>query len=247
MNEEQKKWLDSFNEMIDESAGLLFCTRDSDLQRNAIAGLKQDHGSILAEKDAAVSSQDEKFANVLLGCECLVSAFIAELSMWVLLKEGQPDKAWDQLVEAQTAISGAIRSDDGFAHLARHAEKLQQIEETVFPPQVFLSAGMIVKEQICSICGGDYERCDHIKGRPYMGQFCLVRLIPLEMNHVAMVEVPANKHCRIYEYSVKGGRCNRMTLKITPEPNEQGVTPEGLQAKAILASAHTFYEGFPTS
>jgi hypothetical protein len=70
------------------------------------------------------------------------------------------------------------------------------IEELVFPPQVFFSAGLVVQKSICSICGTEYGDCFHVVGRPYMRELCRRILTNVVPDHVAIVNEPANKRCR---------------------------------------------------
>jgi hypothetical protein len=168
---------------------------------------------IASEKAAAVGSSDEDYANLLLGCECVARSLFAELQMWLLLKQEDPDAAWDQLIEAQGQALWAVRAHEGFKHLEHHHEKLQVIERVVFPPQVFLSAGLIVERQECSICQADYEDCEHIVGRPYMGEFCWRIARNVQADHVSFVEQPADKRCRVLAFEDEGGRRNRMTWR----------------------------------
>lgn len=223
-----------FNKIVNECAIFRFITRDSELQREACAKLEDLLARIEAEKDFSKDSDDEEYANLLLGCECVAKALMSEIRMWLLLKEGRPDEAWEALVGTQSSLSAATRAHDGFAHLDANIRRLDAIESLIFPPQVFLSSSMIVKSQICSICGGEYEDCEHVKGRPYMGKFCVVSLIPSAVDHVAFVDNPANKRCRILKLSAEGGSRNCMTWLI--EPSEDSKEPSGnLTAEAILA------------
>lgn len=224
MSEPIKLSLGRFNEIVGECQVFLFITRDSDLQKQACNKLEDALVEIAAQKASVIAIGDEESANVLLGCECVANALIAEITMWLLLKNERPDEAWERLVAAQGHLSNAIRAHEGFAHLDPYIERLDAIEHFVFPPQIFLSSGMIVKSQICSICERDYEDCGHIKGRAYMGQFCVVRLIPSAVDHVAVVDNPANKRCRILKFTAEGGNRNRMTWRVEPS--------DGLENKA---------------
>lgn len=218
MTESQIKFIEGFNAALEGRCLYRYITRDSDLQRTACAELEEMLSIVTAEKAKTIDAADEFFANVLLGCECLTSACIAEIRMWLLLKEGNPDAAWTQLITAQRGLADAMRADPGFANdVARQLERLNKVETLVFPPQTFFSTGWIVKDEICSICGGDYEACEHIKGRPYMGHFCTVQLIPDGVDHVAIVKEPASKHCRAHTIEIGGGFRNVMTLKAGPD------------------------------
>ena len=247
MTEQELAFIDRFNEAVKECRVFIYITRDSDLQREACATLNEQLAAIAAEKAEAIRRGAEEHANILLGCHSLATALKAEIEMSLLLKEGRPDEAWNRLVDAQYALADAIRADAGFGNLTNQLDRLLAIEALVFPPQVFLSSGMIVKNQICTICGQEYEDCEHVKGRPYMGEFCRVRLIPSEVDHVAIVDKPANKRCRIFKFGVQGGYRSRMTWAIEPATEKDGppLAPDGVNTQAILATVSTFIEDAP--
>ena len=77
---------------------------------------------------------------------------------------------------------------------------------------------MLVKYEECSICGHEYEDCEHLKGKPYMGKFCsvIVREVA-ELDHVAVVDHPADKRCRVMKFTVEEGVRDRMTWRVTKE------------------------------
>jgi len=208
-----------FNEKIKEAEVFLSITRDSSLQRETIDSLKQLQIAVDAEKNIAIEKGNEDYANLLLGCECVTATLIAELKMWLFLKEENPDAAWNELIKAQMAACDAVRAHQGFAHLSNQVKRLDAIEKIIFPPQVFVSSGMIVKNQECSICGSEYGECDHLAGKPYMGRFCYIIARDLSVDHVAIVEQPADKRCRIEHFEDEGGMRNRMTWKIEPKKN----------------------------
>jgi hypothetical protein len=94
---------------------------------------------------------------------------------------------------------------------------------------------MIVQSQKCSICGEEYENYEHVKGRPYIGKFCIVSLIPPAVDHVAIVDNPANKRCRILKFSTEGGYRNRMTWVVEPRDNTGKEPSESFTVEGILA------------
>ncbi|MHB8847031.1 MAG: hypothetical protein ACYC43_01160 [Burkholderiales bacterium] len=219
MNNPLPAFISSFNEQIKEAEVFLSIARDSAFQQQAIEKLLALLTSIATEKDIAIRGGNEDYANLLLGCTCVTTALIAELNMWLSLKQDKPDAAWDELVTAQIALVDAVRSHPRFAHLSEHNKKLEAIEELVFPPQVFISSGMIMSKQECSICGEEYGDCDHLVGKPYMGQFCYIIASNLALDHVAIVEHPADKRCRVQHLGAEGGERNLMTWKIEPKKN----------------------------
>ena len=207
-----------FNETIQSCEPYLFITRDSDLQKETIISLSNLRKKVLAIKDKAIKNKNECFANILFGYECVIQSMTSELQMWLNLKINEPDKAWDDLILAQKSNIAAIRSDDGFGHLVQRSKKLEMIENIIFPPQLFLSIGLIVENQKCSICHKEYEDCEHIKGKPYMGEICRFVIEKAEINHIAIVKNPSDKqHCRLTKYDAR----NIMTLKIEDHKNSK--------------------------
>jgi hypothetical protein len=180
MTPSQVEYIQDFNKALEQLCVCRFITRNSELQRTACSNLEEMLTAVSQDKAAAIAEGDEHFANVLLGFEALLTACAAEIKMYLFLKEDKPDAAWTELVTAQDGFEAALRADRGFGEdIAHQLQRLQKIEKLVFPPQSFLSTGWVVKDEICSICDSDYEDCGHIKGRPYMGQFCVVHIRPL--------------------------------------------------------------------
>lgn len=241
MNEAEQ--VEYFNTTIKEAQVYISIARDSGLQREALADLAALAKNVAHWKVESIEVQNEDRANMLLGCECAIQYVQAEISMWLLLKEEKPEAAWDKLVDAQSAVLDASRAHHGFAHFVAHSDRLATIEQLIFPPQVFMSAGLIVGSQICSICNAEYEDCPHLIGVPYMGRFCRCILKNIVPDHVAIVEDPANRHCRVTHFGVPGGRRNKMTWKIEPKPIESNIVPDGaLTVGAIILTAQDIGE-----
>jgi hypothetical protein len=224
MTDSCELFVSELNKIIEECQVFTFITRDNDLQKDACRKLEIALPQIHREKKLAIASGDENYANLLLGFECVASALLAEIKMWLLLKEGQPDQAWNELIAAQDGLLGASRAHRGFEGLDFYIRRLEAIEHLVFPPQVFMSSGMIVNSQTCSICEKEYEDCEHVKGRPYMGSFCNVILSDFRLDHVAIVDNPALKTCRVEKFSVEGGNRNRMTWRVEPTGDDNDHT-----------------------
>ena len=238
VTQEEASYIEKFNEAVTHFSHFCFCTIDSGLQKEASAQIYDFLQQLAEDKAAAVATGDERWANFLLGCECRLKGMRAEILMWVLLKEEKPDEAWRLLVDAQGFTSDAMKSDDGF-QLQPFIDHLAKIERVVFPPQAFMSAGMVCDHEECSICHGDYENCDHIKGRPYMGEFCTVELFGCEPDHVALVDEPASKHCRVHTVSTPEGRRSKMTRLVEPYKVGEGPPEDG----SLLASATILHLG----
>jgi hypothetical protein len=239
MNRQQKdEHIEAANVLFKECSIYISLARDSELQKEVIQKIEAFSLYNATMKAAAVEAGNEDFANVCLGIESVSTALRSEILMWVLLKQDKPDAAWDELVTAQIATADAIRAHGGFHQLEDAVERLDTLEEVVFPPQVYLSMGTTVGRKICSICGDDYFKCEHISGRPYWGEFCRTVLRNVVPDHVAIVKEPANKRCRVLYFDDEGGQRNRMTWKVEPKTDPAENAPEeGLRTTGILATA----------
>ena len=228
MTERHTDVIDELNEHIQEIEAYNFITRDSDLQREACDKIDALLGRLTRLKREAIAIPDENMANTLLGFECVARYLKASITMWILLKAGDPDEAWHKLIDAQAALADAARAHPGFGHAADLAENMLAIEKLIFPPQKFTSWGIVFRSRLCSICGGEYGEgdCNHLVGRPYMGEICHTRVLALErVGHLAFVTHPADKHSRIVSFSVPAGsRRNLMTLKVELAPNDDAGT-----------------------
>lgn len=219
--------VEEFNPPIREAEVLLSIARDSELQRQGVVRLSELLVRLHEAKQIAIASEDEDRANALLGFECVAASLRSELMMWLFLKREEPEKAWDCLVEAQTAAASSVRAHDGFEHNVHHTERLEAIEQLVFPPQVFTSSGLLVDRQLCSICGQDYDECEHLATFPYMGEFCSIVAEGLALDHVSLVDEPADKRCRIVSFETPQGIRNRMTWKVEPLGESASVDEDG--------------------
>lgn len=231
---ELKPVIDAYNARTSEAEALLFVTRDTALQEAARADLQDLLARIDAARRERAAAGDEEAANILLGLGCGVDALGSELNLYLLIKAGESERAWDALVDAEVATGAAMRAHQSFAYLEPKAAHLRRLETILFGPQSFLSAGMIVRRQECSICRADYALCDHIAGQPYCGVFCSLILKEVEADHIALVDEPANRHCRVISFSVPGGRRNKITWVVTPVADP---TPRpGLRATGRMGS-----------
>jgi len=227
-----------FNEHANEAACLIFLGRDRGLQQEWLERMEEVERTLDVARSDAAAERDERAANFLLGLQCAARALASELKVYLLLKDDRPEAAWDALIDTQDALAGALRAGPEFAHLEPQAQRARELEDYLFPPQMFLSAGLIVHKQVCTICGQDYTECDHIAGMPYCGEFCAVQLTEAEADHVAIVEEPANRRCRLTAFSVTGGTRNRMTWVVTPgEPKRPPEAGDGKLVEGILDTA----------
>jgi len=223
----------AYENLKEEIEPLLFLARDRDLQEHGAALSRKFVDESHRARLTAIMAGNERAANDLLGLAAIGNSLACELDVYVLLKDGQSESAWNRLIDAQDAIAAASRASSSFTNLRAKFDHLREMEKWFFPPQSFTSAGLIAGKQDCSICRADYSKCDHIAGRPYMGRFCNIELKNIRPDHVALVESPYDRRCRIISFSVPGGRRNKMTWVITPAAEvEKG------NMTAIIATAN---------
>lgn len=231
MNDRSNPDIETFNNVVSDCESYLFASRDINLQREASQRIELEMSRLATIKANAQSAQDEDYANLLLGCQCVAGSIHDELNMWIALKSGEADRAWDYLIGAQNGFTNAVKAHDGFAHNVRQVSRLEALEQLLFPKPIFVSAGFIVGFQECSICGKEYGECDHIAGKPYLGKFCAIIARKLSGNHVAIVPNPADKGCRVIQAPVESGQRNWMSWVITPDDEGKASTPNELTAR----------------
>lgn len=197
---------------------LLFLVRNSDLQRDAISKAQKFLNRVERARIGAIAEANEVEANSYLGLGAAIAAMMSEMEVYLLIKQDQPEAAWGKLIEAQEGVRAAARASKALTNLDRKFEFLRELETALFPPQIFASAGLIVHEQMCSICQADYEACNHIAGRAYMGRFCSLVIKKATADHVSIVDDPADRRCRVISVGVTNGKRNRMTWVVTPDP-----------------------------
>lgn len=208
--------IDIFNEAISAAENFLCAARSSRLQLEQCFALDMHLKNATDLKLEAIRREEEDYSNLFLGFECVIGALRSELLMWILLKQDSPGKAWDQLVAAQIGCLHAIRAHRGFSKCESRLPYFKGIESTLFPPQVFVSAAFVSDRIDCSICGERYSKCTHLSGKPYMGRFCdLVHRNP-RGDHIALVDSPADRRCRVTSVRTEHGHRDRLTWEISP-------------------------------
>lgn len=242
-----KQVVDYFNEGIQATEILLCLTRSSKLQLQQCLALDMllYNASRIKLESTRLGKEDE--ANLFLGFECAFGAMRSELLMWILIKRDSPNEAWDCLIAAQMGCMDATRAHKGFSNCEQRLEKLKLLEKELFPPQSFMSAGFISDRLDCSICGERYSKCEHLRGRPYMGQFCEINHRNPRGDHASFVKVPADKRCRIVSFKTKEGHRDKISWVTTPYTENETFTDDGpLEANSILMALERYPYLSPT-
>ncbi len=216
---EIETFVSSMNAELREGQRLTYLPRDRAIQLAAVKSLEvlKSEASLLKKK--AIDLQDENAANAMLSYENVIQTLVSELKMWVALKDDDAYAAWNHLIDAQYSAMHAARAHQCGEHMARYAKRLEGIEHLVFPPQMFTSAGLVIEDAECSICGYFYGDCEHIKSRPYMGVFCQRIITKMRFTEISVVDDPADKRCITLSHSRDGKTfVDAMTLRAVDPP-----------------------------
>ena len=235
ITEEVKSFQDEFLRTVTEAQKFCYVTRSKEFQLQAQDKLKNLSKKILSLKKKAMVAKYEDAANNMLSLEEITDAVNNELSMWIALKEEDAGAAWDYLVNAQMATLSAMQAHDSVSNLEGYLNHLEALEQHMFPKQMFFSPGMVIREARCSICGSEYGECDHVAGRPYMGEICSRIIVHADLEETSLVDDPANKHARGIILTDNGGvRRDFLTWRPVPKENKEHTRMTEKTAKPFL-------------
>ncbi|UOQ51114.1 hypothetical protein [Hymenobacter cellulosivorans] len=203
---ELNAFIEVYNQALQKAQSKAIFVRGIEIQEAQVEELKQLIEEIKLQKAIAVEEKDEKKANLILCFELCATAVKNELYFVMSLKRDEPDFAWQALIDAQYQISLAIRNHpfDG-RYLQGYAHRLHLYENIIFPKMYFASRGCVVSSSECSVCRGDMEDCEHIKGYAYMGEICYEIINEIKsIDEISLVENPADKSCRMLSFTEDG-------------------------------------------
>jgi hypothetical protein len=221
---------DHFNDVVEDVQCFAIFVRAKEFQEASIARLDDLLGECMAAKDKAIAEKAEDSANAFLALEFMIKSLTEEFRFYLALKGDDPDAAWDHLVNAQSYAANAMKSHAVASDLEEYIKRLHDLERLLFPQPLFLSAGFIVRESECSICGAEYGECDHIKGRPYMGKLCARIVKEADLQEASVVSDPADKHCRALQYTDNGVTKNVFTQRVTSKADAQHDDAQGVES-----------------
>lgn len=206
--------INEFNEMVAIAQRKAFITIGIEIQKEEIEVLENYRSELLELKKEYVAKSLENEANLVFCIENSLKVLQYELEMLVHIKEDKMSEAWGNLVNAQVIFGTVVRNYPFNAQFLKgYIERLSNYEKLLFPELHFQSAGGIIKKSKCSICNKDFQKCDHIKGKLYMGEMCCRIITEMELEEVSFVENPANKHCRVLTIESDGEKIDIMTLR----------------------------------
>jgi hypothetical protein len=203
-----------FNKIIAVAQNKSIFARGIEIQKEEIEFLEKYKNKLSLIKSSFVENELEYESNLIFCFEESVRTIQLELTMIVNLKEDKMDIAWDNLVDAQVSASTVVSNHPNGQDLEGYLDKLRSYEIILFPKMMFASIGGIVKKSECSICNDSYGKCNHIKGKLYMGEMCCRVITQMVAEEFSIVENPANKHCRVLTLNTdESGEVDVLTLR----------------------------------
>jgi hypothetical protein len=203
-----------FNDLIKVTQRKTFITVGIEIQKEEIRVIEDYRNDLDKLKKEFITRGLEKEANLIFNLENTLLSFQYELEMLVSIKEDDMDAAWKHLINAQMTIGSVIRNQpNGPTFLDNYVHKLSTYERLLFPTMTFSSVGGIIQESLCSICNDEYDKCNHIKGKVYMGEMCCQIIGKMDLEEISIVDDPANKHCRIMTIQSEGKTYDILTLR----------------------------------
>ncbi|WP_143525578.1 SEC-C domain-containing protein [Rhizobium hainanense] len=137
-------------------------------------------------------------ANNLWFCQTFSSILTGYLQAFTDIREKRHYRAWCGLERVEIDIENLIRNPfvPDLLPVARKVQTLVTAWQAAFPYHVFFSPEIIVKAEICSICGLDFtpwSDCGHRKGKVYEGKLCFGIVQDMEPKGVSLVSDPVQK------------------------------------------------------
>lgn len=204
----------TFEATNEKHAAAMPAARHLPLQKAAADAYREVTHEASRLKKKVVERGDEDSAARLLCGVCAAGAMMSTLRLWIAFKEGDMATAWNRTVDAQQAWSGALRAHPIGRQFRRLAATPFQVETALFPHIAFMSVGMIVRQYECTICGETPGECDHVRGHVYGGKFAGIHVTDADLRDTSIVDIPADKRCRVERITMDGVQRDAMTWEI---------------------------------
>lgn len=200
-------------------------------QRQALKSFKQRRssklGTTLTELDeikrAAVASGNQLISSAVWCLEKIAQAQNEYVAAFESARAYKFYESWQKLEQVEIALLHLERHyvDESDAFGVRTMRVSVERLQSLFPYRMFLSPGMEILEQLCSICEAPIKlrsSCGHKRLELYDGKMCGRIITKARANHVALVEHPVQKYSvaflqdgsrfnyALVDYAIKGLR-----------------------------------------
>lgn len=214
--------IDEFNKIAFIAQRKAFIIIASEIQKEEIETIEAYRNSLFELKRKYVEHELNEEANLTFCLEQSLQSIQYELQMLINIKEDNMNEAWNNLVKAQVTYESVARNCPYESISANgYMRKLEYYEKILFPGMMFASIGGIIKKSHCSICNESYNKCNHIKGKLYNGEMCVRMVTEMELEEVSLVDIPANKQCRVLTTTYNGKTVDSLTLREIEKTNDE--------------------------
>ena len=149
------------------------------------------------------------------------TAALPELAKLFIGKTGILDHRWSaenqvaRIFETQVVKDQGVSYIKAWAYIRRGGANDELIADIEAGIKKEVSVGCAMGMAVCSVCGGEYGTCGHMKGEQYDGQVCCAVLKePLDAYEFSFVAVPAQSAAGVLK--AVGGR-NRKLKELAEE------------------------------
>ncbi len=141
---------------------------------------------------------------------------LPQLAKLFVGKTGIADHKWSsenqvaRIFETQVVQEQRVSYIKAWAYIRRGGANEEVIADIEAGIKKEVSVGCAMARAVCSVCGGEYGCCGHLKGESYEGQVCCAILQePVDAYEFSFVAVPAQREAGV----LKGLGSRRFSLK----------------------------------
>ena len=142
------------------------------------------------------------------------TAALPVLAKLFIGKTGVVDHKWSaenqvaRIFETQVVQEKGVSFIKAWAYIRRGGKNEEIIADIEAGIKKEVSVGCAMGRAVCSVCGGEYGCCGHLKGESYDGQVCCAILKePMDAYEFSFVAVPAQREAGVLKALGSGRRC----------------------------------------
>ena len=142
------------------------------------------------------------------------TAALPELARLFIGKTGIVDHRWSSESQVARIFQTQVVREEGvsyikaWAYIRRGGSSDEIIADIEAGIKKEVSVGCAMGRAVCSVCGGEYGTCGHVKGESYDGAVCCAVLKePMDAYEFSFVAVPAQRNAGVLKAMGGGKRC----------------------------------------
>lgn len=179
-------------------------------------GIREEAKQVL-ENSATLDVED--VANKAWFLYTLIDANIDFIDAFGKIKSENYYEAWCKLERIEINLSNLIDNQFYDFEVLRVKDLALTVSnwQALYPYAVFLSPEMIIKREICSICGLDvnpWSKCSHISGKVYTGKFCYRIVKEMSFLGISLVHTPVQKYSVAFTSDEEGNTVDHYDYSI---------------------------------